>query len=52
MDLKQHLHQVDVLTQIFCLQPTIGNLDMLRNAVKQMELTCEELIVGHPDSEK
>ena len=49
MDLKQHLKQVDLLTQTFCLQPTINNLILLKNAVRHMEMTCEVLYVEHPD---
>ena len=52
MDLLQHLKKVDILTRIFCLSPSVTNLVLLRNAVCNMESTCEELLVEHPDNNR
>jgi hypothetical protein len=50
VDLKQHLKHVDILTQTFCLMPTLENLNLLRNAVRQMESECEVLIEEHSET--
>ena len=52
MDLLKHSKKVDILTKIFNLSPTVTNLLLLRNAIRCMESTCEELLVEHPDNHK
>jgi hypothetical protein len=49
MDLKQHVTKVQMLTDLFCLMPTISNLKQLKAAVTDMETTCRVLLVDHPD---
>ena len=52
MDLLAHLKQVDILTRIFYLSPSVMNLTLLRDAVCNMESTCEKLLAEHPDNNK